>query len=248
MISKETMRGLFMANTYTYSKREEVANAITHGIGALLSVAALIVLIVFSTMKGTAWHIVSFSVYGTTMLILYLNSTLVHSFKEGKIKDLFEIFDHSSIYLFIAKHLHAVYVGGDPRTAGLDLVRDRVGDRRVGLHFQSLFYETLFIYVDDILSDDGLDGRRCLGAAYGGRGVRRNRFARGRGRALYARNDILRLARVPVPSCHLAFIRARRQHRPLFRRAGLFAPLVVKRLIARGSSLGWRADGKKIGG
>ncbi|WP_213650089.1 hemolysin III family protein [Paenibacillus sp. J23TS9] len=91
-----------MANTHTYSRREEVANAITHGIGALLSVVALVLLVVFSTMKGTAWHVVSFSVYGTTMLILYLNSTLVHSFKEGKVKDLFEIFDHSSIYLYIA--------------------------------------------------------------------------------------------------------------------------------------------------
>ncbi|MET3847784.1 hemolysin III [Paenibacillus sp. OAE614] len=99
---KGLMKGLFMANTHTYTRKEEVANAITHGIGALLSVAALVLLIVFSTMKGTAWHIASFSIYGTTMLILYINSTLVHSFKEGRVKDLFEIFDHSSIYLFIA--------------------------------------------------------------------------------------------------------------------------------------------------
>ncbi|AIQ13382.1 PAQR family membrane homeostasis protein TrhA [Paenibacillus durus] len=91
-----------MANTYTYSRKEEVANAITHGIGAILSVAALILLIVFSSMWGTAWHVVSFSIYGTTMLLLYLNSTIVHSLKEGKLKDLFEFFDHSSIYLFIA--------------------------------------------------------------------------------------------------------------------------------------------------
>ncbi|WP_025691352.1 PAQR family membrane homeostasis protein TrhA [Paenibacillus zanthoxyli] len=91
-----------MANTYTYSRREEVANAITHGIGAVLSVAALVLLIVYSSMWGTAWHVVSFSIYGTTMLLLYLNSTIVHSLKEGKLKDLFEFFDHSSIYLFIA--------------------------------------------------------------------------------------------------------------------------------------------------
>ncbi|MFF2908515.1 MULTISPECIES: hemolysin III family protein [Bacillales] len=91
-----------MANTYTYSRREEVANAITHGIGTVLSVAALVLLVVFASLKGTAWHVVSFSIYGTTMLLLYLNSTLVHSLKEGKAKDLFEFFDHSSIYLFIA--------------------------------------------------------------------------------------------------------------------------------------------------
>lgn len=91
-----------MANTHTYSRNEEIANAITHGIGVLLSVAALVLLIVFASMKGTALHIVSFTIYGVTMLILYLSSTLVHSFPEGKVKDLFEFFDHSSIYLFIA--------------------------------------------------------------------------------------------------------------------------------------------------
>ncbi|WP_458126355.1 PAQR family membrane homeostasis protein TrhA [Paenibacillus sp. Z3-2] len=91
-----------MANTYTYSRREEVANAVTHGIGAALSVAALVILIVFSSMKGTALHVVSFTIYGITMLLLYTSSTLVHAWKDGKVKDLFEIFDHSSIYLFIA--------------------------------------------------------------------------------------------------------------------------------------------------
>ncbi|CAM3435515.1 MULTISPECIES: PAQR family membrane homeostasis protein TrhA [Saccharibacillus] len=91
-----------MANTHTYSRREEVANAVTHGIGAALSIAALVLLIVFASTKGTPWHIVSFTIYGITMLLLYLSSTLVHSFPEGKVKDFFEFMDHSSIYLYIA--------------------------------------------------------------------------------------------------------------------------------------------------
>ncbi|WP_310550324.1 PAQR family membrane homeostasis protein TrhA [Paenibacillus glufosinatiresistens] len=91
-----------MANTHTYTRKEEVVNAITHGIGAVLSIAGLALLVVFASLRGTAWHVVSFSIYGTTMLLLYLNSTVVHSLKEGKVKDLFEFFDHSSIYLFIA--------------------------------------------------------------------------------------------------------------------------------------------------
>lgn len=91
-----------MADTHTYSRKEEVANAITHGIGAVLSLAALVLLIVFSSLEGTAWHIVSFTIYGVTMLLLYVSSTLVHSFRDGKVKDLFEVFDHSAIYLFIA--------------------------------------------------------------------------------------------------------------------------------------------------
>ncbi|RUS45203.1 hemolysin III family protein [Cohnella sp. AR92] len=91
-----------MANTYVYSRREEVANAVTHGLGAALSIAGLTLLIVFASLRGDAWHVTSFTIYGVTMLMLYVASTLVHSFKEGKIKDLFETFDHSCIYLFIA--------------------------------------------------------------------------------------------------------------------------------------------------
>lgn len=91
-----------MVDTYTYTKKEEIANAITHGIGALLSVAALVLLIIHSSQQGSAWYVVSFTIYGATMLLLYVSSTLVHSFPEGRIKNLFEIFDHASIYLFIA--------------------------------------------------------------------------------------------------------------------------------------------------
>ena len=91
-----------MANTHTYTKGEEIANAISHGIGALLSIAALVLLIVFSSIHGSAWHVVSFTIYGSTMVLLYLASTLVHSLPKGKAKYVFEIFDHSSIYLFIA--------------------------------------------------------------------------------------------------------------------------------------------------
>lgn len=92
-----------MANTHTFSKGEEVANSITHGIGALLSIAALVLLIVFSSLYGNAWHIISFTLFGFTMLLMYTSSTLLHAFPEGsKVKDLFEIFDHSSIYIFIA--------------------------------------------------------------------------------------------------------------------------------------------------
>ncbi|MFZ0474743.1 MAG: hemolysin III family protein [Halobacillus sp.] len=88
--------------THTFSRREEIANAITHGIGAVLSVGMLVMLVVFASMEGNAWHVVSVSIYGVTMLVLFVSSTLVHSFPAGKMKDLFEIFDHSAIYLFIA--------------------------------------------------------------------------------------------------------------------------------------------------
>ena len=53
-------------------------------------------------MQGDAWYIVSFAIYGATMVILYTASTLVHSFPPGKVKHIFEILDHSAIYFFIA--------------------------------------------------------------------------------------------------------------------------------------------------
>lgn len=91
-----------MAETHIFSKEEEISNSITHGIGALLSVAALVILIVFASLYGNAWHVVSFTLFGTTMLLLYTSSTLVHSLKPGRAKDFFEIMDHSAIYFFIA--------------------------------------------------------------------------------------------------------------------------------------------------
>ncbi len=89
-------------STHTFTKPEEIANTITHGIGAILSVAALILLLVFASMEGNPWHIVSVAIYGATMVLMYVSSTLCHGFPKGKMKDLFEIFDHSAIYLFIA--------------------------------------------------------------------------------------------------------------------------------------------------
>ncbi len=91
-----------MSETHTFTKKEEIANAITHGIGAILSIAALVLLIVFASIYGTAWHVVSFTIFGITMFLLYFSSTMVHALPPGKAKDLFEIFDHSAIYFFIA--------------------------------------------------------------------------------------------------------------------------------------------------
>ena len=81
---------------------EEVMNAVTHGIGTLLAVAGLVLLTVFACQRGEIWHIVSFSIYGTTLVLLYLASTLYHSFTNERVKHIFKILDHSAIYLLIA--------------------------------------------------------------------------------------------------------------------------------------------------
>jgi hemolysin III len=85
-----------------YSTGEEVANSITHGIGVLLSIAGLAVLVNFSTTRGDTWHIVSCSIYGATLILLYTASTLYHSVPVPRIKGLLRTIDHSAIYLLIA--------------------------------------------------------------------------------------------------------------------------------------------------
>lgn len=85
-----------------YTLREEIANAITHGIGAALSIAALVLLLVFSIQYGDVWHIVSFTIYGTSLILLYTFSTLLHAIQNIRAKNIFEILDHSAIYLLIA--------------------------------------------------------------------------------------------------------------------------------------------------
>ncbi|MFW5821847.1 MAG: PAQR family membrane homeostasis protein TrhA [Tangfeifania sp.] len=81
---------------------EEIINSITHGVGTLLSIAALVILTVFAVKKGNAWHVVSFTIFGTSLVLLYLSSTLYHSFTKENIKNLFARFDHAAIFLLIA--------------------------------------------------------------------------------------------------------------------------------------------------
>ncbi|NOZ45433.1 MAG: hemolysin D, partial [Chlorobi bacterium] len=85
-----------------FSSGEELANAISHLIGAVLSLAALIIMVVFSAIHGNAWHVVSSAVFGTTMLMLYLSSTLNHWLPAGKAKEFFFTFDQIAIFLLIA--------------------------------------------------------------------------------------------------------------------------------------------------
>lgn len=91
-----------MTDAFDYkTKKEELWNAISHGIGFLLTIPALVILILKGVKAGTALHVVSYTIFGTSMLLLFLMSTLLHSMPV-KLKKLFSIFDHSAIYLLIA--------------------------------------------------------------------------------------------------------------------------------------------------
>jgi len=88
--------------TGRYSIAEEIAHAVTHGVGLLLSIGGLAVLVAFSSLYGDAWHITSTSIYGATLILLYASSTLYHGIPHTKAKQVLQRLDHAAIFLLIA--------------------------------------------------------------------------------------------------------------------------------------------------
>ena len=85
-----------------FSAAEELAHSLTHGAGLLLGIAALVLMIVFAAQRGSAIHVVSFTVYGVTLVVLYASSTFYHALPSGRGKRVFGILDHAAIFLLIA--------------------------------------------------------------------------------------------------------------------------------------------------
>lgn len=88
--------------TTRYSHSEDIASSVTHGLGAALGVAALVVLVTLGALHGDPWRVVAFAVYGTTIILLYLFSTFYHAVRNPRLKRVFRYLDHSAIYLLIA--------------------------------------------------------------------------------------------------------------------------------------------------
>lgn len=85
-----------------YPRKEEIFNVVSHLSGLILSIAGLALLVTFASIYGNAWHIVSFSIFGSSMVVLYLASTLYHSVRKKNLRRKLNIFDHSAIYVLIA--------------------------------------------------------------------------------------------------------------------------------------------------
>jgi hemolysin III len=85
-----------------YTLGEEIANSVTHGVGALLSLVGTAILLYRAARYGTTLHVVSFAVYGSCLFLLHLSSTLYHALRPPRAKRVFRVFDHCSIYLLIA--------------------------------------------------------------------------------------------------------------------------------------------------
>lgn len=91
-----------MAQKRKYTLGEEIFNSVSHGVGAGLSIAGTVVMIVVSAFHTNAWGVVSTCIYGASLIILYTMSTLYHSFTNKKAKAFFRIMDHNTIFLLIA--------------------------------------------------------------------------------------------------------------------------------------------------
>ncbi|MEO0238230.1 MAG: hemolysin III family protein [candidate division WOR-3 bacterium] len=126
---------------------EEIFNSTTHGAGFLLSVVGLVLCIVFSVKVKNVYAIVSSSIYGASLILLYISSTLYHSFPEGKVKRIFKFFDHTSIYILIA---------GTYTPFALLPLRGSLGWTIFGviwgLALLGILFKTFFINKTDILS------------------------------------------------------------------------------------------------
>ena len=81
---------------------EELANSITHGLGVVLGVAGSILMLIAAIQRGSARHVTAVAIFGTTLILLYAASTLYHALTPPKAKRVFQILDHSAIYLLIA--------------------------------------------------------------------------------------------------------------------------------------------------
>ena len=85
-----------------FSRGEELANALSHLTGVIFGVAALVLMIYHSLRRGNGWHLISTSVFGATMIMLYLSSTFTHILPAGRAKDWFFNIDRIAIYFLIA--------------------------------------------------------------------------------------------------------------------------------------------------
>ena len=86
----------------TYSLGEEIANAVTHGLGVVLAIAGLAVMTAFAALYGDAWHITACAIFGASLILCYATSTLYHSIQIEKVRRVLRTLDHSAIFLLIA--------------------------------------------------------------------------------------------------------------------------------------------------
>lgn len=126
---------------FKFTIEEEIWNGITHGIGTGLAIVGLTTLVVLASIYGDGWHVVSFSIYGGTLVLLYLVSTLYHSIQAPKVKQILRVFDHAAIYLLIAGTYTPFLLVNLRGRVGYTLLAIVWGIALVGIIFRSIFVD-----------------------------------------------------------------------------------------------------------
>lgn len=106
-----------------YSFKEELLNVLTHAAGSILSVIGLIVLYIQADKHGTELHMISYIIFGTSLIALYLASTLYHSFSNTKFNRFFKKLDHLAIYFLIAGTYSPLMLVGIKGSAGITILK-----------------------------------------------------------------------------------------------------------------------------
>ncbi len=128
------------------SPREELANSLSHGLGAALAIAGLVVMVVQAALHGTARDVVGAALFGSTLILLYLMSTLYHAFRGPRVKLVFKVFDHSAIFLLIAGTYTPFCLSALGRTSpgdGWTLFGLIWGLAILGIAFKGVFYSRI---------------------------------------------------------------------------------------------------------
>ncbi len=128
----------FKPNFNGQSLGEEIANAVSHGVGALLAIAGTAVLIVTACIYGSAISVVSSALYGAFAILVYLFSTIYHSLTNTKAKKVFQIFDHCSIFLMILGSYIPISLCLIKGALGWSLFGVMVGLSIIGIVFNSI--------------------------------------------------------------------------------------------------------------
>ena len=119
-----------------FSLTEEIWHAITHGVGLALSIAALTIMVSYSSQTGSVLSVFASVIFGLTLIILYGSSTLYHAITHYELKKRFQQFDHASIYLLIAgsyTHITLLSLGG---TLGFSIFATVWGVALIGIYLK----------------------------------------------------------------------------------------------------------------
>ena len=192
-----------------YSLAEEIANSVSHGIGLVFGIVGLVLLLVQAVdLNASATAITSYSLYGGSMILLFLASTLYHAIPHQRAKMWLKKFDHCAIYLLIAgTYTPFLLVGLDsPLARGLMIVIWSLA--LLGILFKlTIAHRFKILSLVTYLAMGWLSLVVIYEMAVKLTGCRR--------RGLLARGDFLRLQAHPIQPCHLARLCARRQRVPL---------------------------------